>query len=85
MLNIKKNVTLTGTTTIDGAQVAGYQAVINSEKPADMNLSSWQNDKALYKQNRTLCRQEQAEFEDAAYELQDKMIAENAEKQEETE
>ena len=41
-----------------------------------MNLSSWQADKALYKANRVQCRKDAAAFEDAAYAVQDAMIAE---------
>lgn len=76
MLNMKKSITLTGESVIDGTQVAGYQAVIDSTNPTDMNLSSWQNNKELYKANRTQCRKDQADFEDAAYTLQDELIAE---------
>jgi hypothetical protein len=75
MLNITKRITLSGQTIIDGASVAGYSANIDSENPSDMTLSMWQNNKELYKENRTTCRQEQAEFEDTAYALQDEMIA----------
>lgn len=73
---IKKNVTLTATSTIDGAAAENYQATINSDNPDDMNLSSWQVDKALYKANRVQCRKDAAAFEDAAYAVQDAMIAE---------
>lgn len=76
MLNMKKSITLTGESVIDGTPVAGYQAVIDSANPTDMNLSSWQNNKELYKANRTQCRKDQADFEDAAYTLQDELIAE---------
>lgn len=76
MLNeIKKNVTLTAASTIDGVAAENYQATINSDKPEDMNLSSWQTDKALYKANRTECRKDAAVFEDAAYAIQDALIA----------
>lgn len=76
MLNMKKSITLTGESMIDGAQAEGYSATINSDNPEDMTLSSWQVDKNLYKANRTKCRQDAADFEDAAYELQDRLIAE---------
>lgn len=75
MLNIKKNITLTGTSTIDGQAAAGFSAVINSDNPDDITFSSWQTDKALYKANRSECRQDEAAFEDAAYLVQDEMIA----------
>lgn len=76
MLKTKKSITLTGNSVIDGVVVAGYQAVINSDDPNDMNISSWQQDKAMYKANRAQCRQDEAEFEDTAYALQDELIAE---------
>ncbi len=72
---IKKSITLTGNSTIDGVLAEGYQAVINSDKPEEMTISSWQQDKAAYKANRTQCRKDAAEFEDAAYALQDEMLA----------
>lgn len=76
LTTIKKNITLTATCKIDGKDVAGYSATINSENPEDMNLSDWPISKALYKANRVQCRKDQAEFEDAAYALQDQMINE---------
>lgn len=76
MLSMKKSITLTGFSVIDGANVEGYSAVIDSDNPNEMNITSWQQDKALYKANRSICRMDEAEFEDAAYALQDEMIAE---------
>lgn len=76
LTTIKKNITLSATCKIDGKDVAGYSATINSENPEDMNLSDWQINKTLYKANRIQCRKDQAEFEDAAYTLQDQMISE---------
>lgn len=78
MLTVKKNITLTGNSTIDGAVAENYQAVIPGDNPENMNISSWQQDKAVYKANRAQCRQDKADFEDAAYSLQDEMIAEAA-------
>lgn len=78
MLTMKKSITLTGNSTIDGVIAEGYQAVIDGENPSEMNISSWQQDKAVYKANRTQCRADKADFEDAAYVVQDAMIAEKA-------
>lgn len=78
---IKKSIILTSASTIDGVVAENYQATITSDNPEDMNLSSWQTDKALYKANRVQCRKDAAAFEDAAYAMQDAMIAEK-EKQE---
>ena len=60
---------------IDGKVAEGYSATIDSTNPQDMNISSWQQDKGLYKENRAECRQDKAEFEDLAYACQDEMIA----------
>lgn len=78
MLKIKKSITLTGESMIDGARAEFYTVEINSENPSDITFGSSQTDKALYKANRTQCRQDKADFEDAAYEMQDQMIAEKA-------
>ena len=75
MLDTKKSITFTGTSMIDGKQAEGYQATIDSDNPGDMSISRWQVDKELYKANRVACRQDAAEIEDAAYTLQDEMIA----------
>lgn len=76
MLKVEKSITLTGASIIDGAQAEGYSAKISSENPDDITFSNWQVNKALYKANRTQCRQDAADFEDAAYAVQDEMIAE---------
>lgn len=74
MLNIRKNITLTGESVIDGVVAEQYQAVIDSDNPIDMTISTWTRDKAVYKTNRTTCHADRAEFEDEAYELQEGML-----------
>lgn len=83
--NFKKSITITGQSVITVTNEDGttkevvaetYNASINSADPVNMNLSSYQNDKALCKANRTQCRADEAEFEDACYAIQDEMIAE---------
>lgn len=76
MLKTNKAITIKGNSIIDGKNAAGYQAVINSDNPEDMTITNWQIDKTLYKENREQCRADQAAFEDAAYALQNEMIAE---------
>ncbi len=73
---IKKNITISATSQIDGKNAAGYSATINSENPEDVNFSPYQIDKDLYKKNRAQCRKDNAEFEDMVYVIQDQMIAE---------
>ncbi len=76
LADYKKEVTITANSTINGEKAEGYQAKIDSNNPEDIKISSWQQDKKLYKTNREQCRKDAAEFEDAAYAVQDKMIAE---------
>lgn len=86
LANFRKNITITGQSIVEVTEgevtkqivAEGYSATINSDKPEDMNISSWQQDKAVYKANRTQCRKDQAEFEDAVYAIQDELIAELA-------
>ena len=76
MLKISKKITITGQSVINGAIAESYQATIDSSNPANMTMTSWQTAKDVYKANRAECRQNEADFEDMVYELQDQMIAE---------
>lgn len=58
--------------------VEGYTCSIDSNNPEKMNVSKYyvnEEAKELYKANRSICRADYAAFEDAAYALQDEMIA----------
>lgn len=79
MLQKKEVVLLTGESVIAGQTVCTFNAQIDSEDPANMILSSRQNDKAAYKIHRKDCIQDQAEFEDFVYQKQDEMLANHAE------
>ncbi len=72
MLTIVKKITLNGESRINGVSAEGYRAEISSENPQDMTITSWQIDREVYKANRETCRADRAEFEDAAYELQER-------------
>ena len=73
--NITKQVTLTNSITVDDVIVRGQSATINRETK-EITLSSWTNDMSLYKTNRVIIRKLEAEFEEMAFNEQDKMIAE---------
>lgn len=64
-----------GYTIIDGVKVVQYTCVIPSGKPLDMRIGIVKLDVVKYKENRDICRADYAEFEDAAYQLQDELIA----------
>ena len=84
LANFRKSATITGQSVVEKmtegktSQVAaeGYSATIDSDNPADMSISSWQIDKAAYKESRVQCRKDKAAFEEAVYTIQDQMIAE---------
>ncbi len=87
--NQKKNITLTANSVMSVTEgditrevvVEGYSCTIDSQNPENMNVSKYfqsEESKALYKTNRATCRADYAEFEDAAYKLQDELIAERA-------
>lgn len=74
-LTYKDSITRTGYTEIDGVKVVQHTCVINTDNPEDMSLSSIKINPELYKANRSACRADIAEFEDAAYALQEQYIA----------
>ena len=78
MLKTRKNVMISGQSVIDGAEAAGFQAQVDTANPENMTMSNWQTNAQLYKENRDVCRADQAEFEDYAYSVQDQLIAEKA-------
>lgn len=78
MLTKTKKITLEGRSIIDGNEIAGFVATIDSTDPKNINFSSWQINKDLYKQNRVEVRADEAEFEDYAYSIQDSMLEEQA-------
>lgn len=75
MLNTKERISIIGESIIDDISVAGFNATIDSNNPANMNISVYQNNKEAYKKNRVQARADQASFEDMAYAKQDEMIA----------
>ena len=77
MLKKSEKITVTGESVLeDGTKLAGFQATIDSENPENIQFTSWQQDKAAYKANRSVARVDEAEFEDYVYTIQDEMIAE---------
>lgn len=64
-----------GFTTIDGVKVVQYDCTIPSNKPEDMRIVVSRLNEDMYKNNRVVCRADQAEFEDECYAMQDEYIA----------
>ena len=64
-----------GYTIIDGAKVVQYTCVIPLDKPQEMRLGITKLNPELYKANRDICRADYAAFEDAAYKVQEELLA----------
>lgn len=79
MLTIHKTVTLKGSTELEGKAIESYQASVDSRNPEGISFSVWQNDVSACKLNRQECRKNYADFQDAAYDLQDQMVEEATE------
>lgn len=84
--NKKKSITLTAESVITVTEgdttrqvsVEGYSCTISSENPEDIRISRYQmstEGKKLYKEYREQCHADYAAFEDAAYQIQDSMLA----------
>lgn len=76
MLKKEREISYTGKSVVDGVEAVGFSAKIKSADPSNVTFSSWQINKELYKENRSQCRTDEAEFEDFVYEEQDKLIVE---------
>lgn len=76
MLELIKHTTLDGQTVIDGKTIAKYHAEISSENPDAVQIQTWQFDVDKCVENRALVSAEQAQFENAVYELKKQLAAE---------
>ena len=74
MLEINKNITLTGISKIDGAQVAYMSATISSDGGTGANLNKNITNQELYNSNKVQVRADIAEFEAKVYEVEDELI-----------
>lgn len=77
-LTWKDSITRTGYTEIDGKKVMQHVCSISADAPENMTVNSVKMDKELYKANREICRADAAEFEDAAYALQEQYMSQEA-------
>ena len=70
-----KKITFEAKTTIEDKEIARYIAVLDLEN-GNLNFYPRQLDTDACKKNRDVVRADQAEFEDFAYSVQDKLTAE---------
>ena len=74
-LTYNDSVTRIGYTKIEGEIAMQHTCTISTDNPNNMNFNSSVINQELYKQNRETCRADRAEFEDAAYALQEEYLA----------
>lgn len=77
MLDLKQNITLTGISQIEGAQVAYLTATISSDGEGNASISKSITNKELYNANRDEVRRDMAEFEEAVYKIEDEIAKNN--------
>lgn len=82
-LQIKDTIQRVGYTVIDGVKVVQHTCTITSDNPTEMRVGMVKLNTELYKTNRATCRDDYAVFEDAAYALQEELLAKMKDEDEE--
>ncbi len=74
-LTTKKNVTITGVSTIEGQQVAYFNATIPQDEGTS-SINRTVTNQTLYEANKTEVRADERAFQDKVYEVEDSLAAE---------
>lgn len=65
-------INIEGKCEVEGVAIKGFRAIIDIEDPEKkLSFHHWEIDKAACKEHRKTVREDQAAFEDYAYEIQD--------------
>ena len=75
-MDITTKITIEAKSKTDEVELMGFRAIIDIEDPENMSFYDWTINKDACKEYRSIVRADQAAFEDYAYEMQDKIIAE---------
>jgi hypothetical protein len=75
MLKVNKNITVSGTSEINGVQVAYLSATISTDGKASENISKNISNQDLYNKNKAEVRADMADFEQEVYKVQDEIIS----------
>ena len=81
MLNINKNITLSGTSMIDLKQVAYMSATISTNGGSGANINKNITNQELYKANKEQVRADIAEFEKEVYKIEDELSDKGSDKE----
>ena len=74
MLEVHKNITSTGVSKIDGAQVAYMSASISTDGGAGANVNKTITNQELYNTNKVAVRADIAKFEEQVYKVEDELL-----------
>ena len=74
-LVFKDTIQRVGYTVVDGVKIVQHNCTIDSEDPQNMRITMVKLNAELYKTHRDICRNDFAVFEDAAFALQEELIA----------
>ena len=75
-MDIITKITIEAKSTAGEVELMGFRAIIDVNDPENMTLHDWPINKDACKEYRANVRADKAAFEDYAYEIQDKIIAE---------
>lgn len=75
MLNINKNITLSGTSVIDGVQVMHMSASISTDGGNGANVNTTITNQEIYNANKVQVRADKAAFEEEVYKVEDELLA----------
>lgn len=78
MLKLNKNITLNGTSEINGVQVAYMSATISTDGNNNGNVNKSISNKELYNANKAEVRKDMADFEEAVYQIEDELLNSNS-------
>lgn len=73
MLEVNKNITLTGISKIDGVQVACMSASISTDGGNGANVNETITNQEVYNANKAQVRADIAEFKNKVYEMEDEL------------
>lgn len=73
MLEVNKNITLTGISKIDGVQVAYMSASISTDGVNGANVNETITNQEVYNANKAQVRADIAEFKNKVYEMEDEL------------
>lgn len=79
MLNTNKSITLSGTSVIDGIQVAYMSATVATDGGNGANVNKTITNQEIYNANKVQVRADIAEFEQEVYKIEDGMLAKTLE------